>query len=107
MLSGVHATAGRQVSTWAHAVIAGKANVVGFTSHSVILPEFTGIGGRLNRFCLCVCICIPMHNEGNPHGKVVRSVHSSIWESEPETSVIDLCIVSWSRILNSVGKPVV
>jgi hypothetical protein len=37
MLSGVHATAGRQVLTWAHEVVAGKSSVVGFPSHSVIL----------------------------------------------------------------------
>jgi hypothetical protein len=27
--SGMHAAAGRQVSTWAHAVIAGKASLLG------------------------------------------------------------------------------
>jgi hypothetical protein len=62
MLSGTHAAAGRQVSTWAHAVIAGKANTVGG-----FVPFF------------------------HP-------------QSEPETSMIDLCIVSWSRTLKPVGK---
>jgi hypothetical protein len=39
VLSGTHAASGRHVSTWAHAVIAGKASSLGVPSHSCCSPS--------------------------------------------------------------------
>jgi hypothetical protein len=93
MLNGAHATLGRQVSTWAHAVKSERvSHVGGLLSHYVIL--LLSLGSRASEpFFLCVCICIPTHSEENPHGKVVCPVHSPILclNSRPPSSTSVFC----------------
>jgi hypothetical protein len=47
MLSGAHATLGRHVSTWAHAVLGGKVSSLGFSGEKVsgFLTRGGGGGG--------------------------------------------------------------
>jgi hypothetical protein len=76
----------RHVSAQAHAVkICRSQSCRGggggaFAPHSIILRLSSRGSGASEPFFLCVCLCIPVHSEGNPHGKIVHYPFSILRE---------------------------
>jgi hypothetical protein len=91
MKNGVHETLGRQVSTWAHAV--KDEEVIRFGGSLLILSSSASVRremGRLNCFASASASAYPHTVKETLTGRLYVL---SIPLSEPETSILDLCVL--------------